>query len=317
MRNAAYDTNKIALIGVPSSAGARHVGQEQAPRCLRDSGLVERLRSTGHEVLDLGDLDQVTFSPDSRHPKLQNLGAVVGVLRQVGSAVDVALAHRAWPLVVGGDCTITIGVLAALTRHFASLGMVYFDGDLDLNTPETTISGILDGMGLAHMLGRGEVALSGLGAHRPMLAERNVLLFGYSVEAGGIDPAELELLKHSEMARHPLEAVTDEMETGAAHAMLDLESRAEQILVHFDVDVVDADDLAAADVRHSPGLSLAQAQKALAVFVGSRRAAALVVTEFNAGRDTSGELARRLVDTITAAIGRCLRADSSTERVGR
>jgi arginase family enzyme len=39
------DPNKIALIGVPSSAGARQVGQEQAPQSLRAAGLVQRLQS--------------------------------------------------------------------------------------------------------------------------------------------------------------------------------------------------------------------------------------------------------------------------------
>jgi hypothetical protein len=45
MKESAYWTKKIALIGVPSSAGARQVGQELTPRCLRLSGLMERLRS--------------------------------------------------------------------------------------------------------------------------------------------------------------------------------------------------------------------------------------------------------------------------------
>lgn len=155
MRQSAFDANKIAVVGVPSSAGARQVGQEQAPRCLRLSGLVENLRSNGHDVVDLGDLPQVSFSPDTQHPKQQNLTLVLSVLKQVAGAVELAVANRAWPLVVGGDCTITIGVLAALTKRFTNLGLIYLDGDVDLNTPETTNSGIFDGMVLAHVLGEG------------------------------------------------------------------------------------------------------------------------------------------------------------------
>ena len=111
MRQSELDPNKIALIGVPSSAGARQLGQEEAPRCLRLAGLVERLRSHGHDVFDLGDLTQVSFSPDRQNPKQQNLALVLSVLEQVEGAVGKAVANRAWPLVVGGDCTITIGVL--------------------------------------------------------------------------------------------------------------------------------------------------------------------------------------------------------------
>ena len=295
-------TKKIALIGVPSSAGARQVGQEQAPRCLRLAGLVERLRSTGHEVLDLGDLPEVSYSPDPRNTTQQNLERVLHVLRQVALAVRVAVANRAWPLVVGGDCTITIGDLAALTSHFTSLGMIYFDGDVDLNTPDTTPSGILDGMGLAHILGRGADRLSHVGPRYPLLQERNVALFGYSLEAGGIDPVEVRLLRDTKMTKYPLEKIRAGVQDAALRAVRDLESRAGHILIHFDVDVIAYDEFPAVDVPHTPGLGLLSAQGALRAFLGSRQAAGLVLTEFNPRHDTDGRLAGRLIDTIEAAL---------------
>jgi arginase len=296
------DPNKIALIGVPSSAGARQVGQEQAPQSLRAAGLVQRLQSDGHEVMDLGDLTPATFAPDTQNPKQQNLALVVGVVRQVAEAVDAAIADRAWPLIIGGDCTVTIGVVAALRRYFDGLGMTYLDGDLDLNTPATTSSGIFDGMVLAHILGEGAHELSHVGSHYPLLEEQNISLFGYSVEAGGVDPVEIELLQNRRMARHPYEEIKDEVRTAAAKALTDLESKAEHVVVHFDVDVVDVDDFPAVDVPHKPGLSLVQAREALGVFLGSSKSVGLVVTEFNAGLDSDGKYARQLADTIQSAI---------------
>jgi arginase len=299
-----FDTNKIALIGAPSSAGARKVGQEQAPQCLRAAGLVQRLQSSGHEVVDLGDLTEATFSPDTQNPKQQNLALVLGVLEEVSNAVDAAIANRAWPLIIGGDCTITIGVLAALTKHFPGLGMTYVDGDVDLNTPATTFSGIFDGMVLAHILGEGADELSHFGSRCPLLEEQNITLFGYSAEAGGLDPVEIELLQDTRMARYPLEEIKAGVRIAAARALRELEDRAEQILVHFDVDVVDVDDFPAVDVPHKPGLSLVQAQEALCVFLGSRKAVGLVVTEFNAGMDSEGKLAPQLTATIQAALAK-------------
>ena len=299
-----FDPDKIALIGVPSSAGARKVGQEQAPQCLRAAGLVQSLQSNGHEVVDLGDLTPATFSPDTQNPQQQNLALVLGVVRQVAEAVDAAIANRAWPLIIGGDCTVTIGVVAALSKHFEGLGMTYLDGDLDLNTPATTLSGIFDGMVLAHILGRGADELSHIGSRYPLLEEQNITLFGYSAEAGGVDPVEIELLKNSRMAKYPFEEIKDEVRTAAARALSDLESRAAQVLVHFDVDVIDVDDFPAVDVPHKPGLSLLQAQEALGVFLGSRNSVGLVVTEFNAAMDSDGKLARQLAATIQAAIAK-------------
>ena len=316
MTESVYGAKKIALIGVPSSAGARQLGQEQTPRSVRLSGLVERLRSEGHDVLDLGNLTQVSFSPDSQNPKQQNLSRVLNVLRQVASAVDLAVANRAWPLVIGGDCTVTIGVLAGLAKHFANLGMIYFDGDLDLNTPETTTSGIFDGMGLAHILGGGVDELSHLGPRYPLLEQQKVTLFGYSAGAGGIDPVEVRLLQDMVMARYPLESINGRVQTAAAQALRELEGKVEHILVHFDVDVVDFDDFPAADVPHKPGLSLMKAKEALAVFLASPKAVGLVLTEFNAKRDSQAKLARRLIDMMVGAIapGKSSRYDDGLEK---
>jgi arginase len=41
---------RVALIGVPSGAGACGVGQEQTPEAIRTAGLVEQLRRVGFEV---------------------------------------------------------------------------------------------------------------------------------------------------------------------------------------------------------------------------------------------------------------------------
>lgn len=303
MNQAVLDTNRIALIGAPSSAGARLVGQEQAPQRLREAGLLQHLRSDGHDVVDLGDLAQVTFAPDLKHPKQQNLSLVVNVLEQVAGRVESALADGAWPLVIGGDCTVTIGVLAAMTKHFPRLGLLYLDGDLDLNTPETTFTGILDGMVLAHILGNGAEELSRFGGRYPLLEEQDIALFGYSKEAGGVDPVEIELLRDSQMAKFPMEEVRDDVRDAATQALRDLEQRVDHILVHFDVDVVDVADFPAVDVPHDPGLGLLQVQEALSIFLGSRKSVGLVVTEFNPSRDNDGTLAMKLIDVIRAAKG--------------
>jgi arginase family enzyme len=178
LRQGIFDENKIALIGVPSSAGARQTGQERAPQSLRAAGLVQRLNSQGYDVVDLGDLNQVSFRPDTENPTKQNLSLVLGVLGQVTESVELAIANRAWPLVLGGDCSITIGVIAALIEHFPDLGLSYIDGDVDLNTPETTNTGIFDGMVLAHILGRGADELRQFGSRCPLLVQQQIALFG-------------------------------------------------------------------------------------------------------------------------------------------
>jgi arginase len=291
--------SRWALIGVPSSAGARRTGQEQGPAALRAAGLVERLRAAGEDVADLGDLPVVTYRPDRQSPRQQNLGLVVEVARQVAGAVDRALGDRRTPLVLGGDCSLGLGVISGVLRHHANPGLVYFDGDVDLNTPETTPSGVFDGMVLAHLLGRGAPQLSGVGPRRPLLSEEDVVLFGYDAGSGWIDPVELEVLGKSQMAKYPLSRVRENPAVAAREALLELESRSDAIVVHFDVDVTDS---GAVDVRHPGGLDPGMAYAALELFAAAPKCAAVVVTEFNAELDEGGGAAADLVNGLVRAL---------------
>jgi len=48
--------DKIAIIGVPSSAGARHAGQEDVPALFRSKGMVEQLRTSGIDEFPVADV---------------------------------------------------------------------------------------------------------------------------------------------------------------------------------------------------------------------------------------------------------------------
>jgi arginase len=127
----------IGLIGVPSSAGAHWPGQEKAPGALRAVGLIGRLEDAGLRVDDHGDLPHVRFRPDKRQRHQQNLSAVIEVTSQVADRTEATLRADQVPLVLGGDCTIELGVLAGAVRSAreGELGLLYIDGHADLNTP--------------------------------------------------------------------------------------------------------------------------------------------------------------------------------------
>ena len=167
-----------AVVGVPSSAGAHHAGQEQAPAALRAAGLIERLRAAGLAVADAGDLPAAAFAVDHEHPAARNLAAVAAVARRVADAVADVVADGRLPLVVGGDCTITLGVIAGFRRAHPDACLVYLDGDADVGTPRSTGSGIFDSMGVAHLLGYGAPELTGLAGEPPLLEPYRLALVG-------------------------------------------------------------------------------------------------------------------------------------------
>jgi arginase len=272
----------IALIGVPSSAGAHWPGQEKAPRVLRRAGLVTYLEAAGLEVIDYGDLPRVRFRPDRVQRHQQNLAAVIGVARQVAGQIDLALQGNAIPLVIGGDCTISLGVIAGFLHHDQDLSLLYFDGHVDLNTPATSPSGILDSMGLAHLIGEPGTAaeLSHIGPRFPLLPEDKIVLFGYN--PGEINAPEQVILAQRRWLHYPLSEVQSRAAQAALEALTYLEQQARRFVVHFDVDVIDFTDFPIADVpQFSQGLMFREALACLAVFASSPNFCGLTVTEFN------------------------------------
>src|SRR2546422_8110493 len=207
---------RLGLIGVPSSAGAHGPGQEKAPAALREAGLLGALFEAGLPVDDLGDLPTVRFEPDARNRKQQSEAQVAAVVGRVAAAVEAARQRGLVPLVLGGDCTITLGVVAGLLRGQTDLGLIYFDGDADLTTPDTTHSGIFDSMGVAHLIGDGAAELSRIGPGYPLLPEDRIALFGFHPYE--IEPKEQQRLEASDMLRYPVTALDDRAVELAAEA---------------------------------------------------------------------------------------------------
>src|ERR1700761_4370269 len=159
---------RVRVLGAATSAGTHHAGQERAPRALRAAGFGRRLAAAGLGGSALGDVVTETFRADRSGALARNADAVVRTAAAVADAVAAAAADAADAVLVvlGGDCTITLGVLAGLQRAEPATGVVYFDGDADLAAPGRG-SGIMDAMGIAHLLGLAETGLSDLVATRP------------------------------------------------------------------------------------------------------------------------------------------------------
>src|SRR4029077_18037901 len=129
--------SRISVVGVPSSAASYAAGQDLAPAALRSAGLLEQLSASGLQVHDDGDLPHQIWSPDRDHRRGQNAGQATASLQQLADRLHPLLARGDIALVLGGNCTIALGIVAALRRLGAETpGMLYGDRPLDLNTTE-------------------------------------------------------------------------------------------------------------------------------------------------------------------------------------
>jgi arginase len=294
--------NGVTVLGVPSSAGAHHAGQDAAPAAMRAAGLVERLRSRGADVDDGGDLAGEVFTVDNDNPTHRSLPAVLRVARAVADATAEVLRSGRVPLLLGGDCTITLGAMAGTQRVHPDAGLAYFDGDADLSTPARTHSGVMDAMGIAHLLGIADSELARLDRPEPMLIEERLVMLGYDPRDQDAFDADA-LARHPGVLHHPYHDLRLAPEKVAHEAISTLEATSSRIVVHFDIDVVDSNDVPLGNFPHyGTGVSLETAGRVLEILCATPRLAAIVLTEVNPSYDPSGRSVSRYVETVAGAI---------------
>ncbi len=300
--------NKIALIGAPSSAAAFLAGSEKAPAALRAAGLVERLQSAGYEVIDHGDCAPRLFADDDEHKRARNLKEIVAGLNDLKVRAELAVKSGALVLVLGGDCAQVIGLLTGVRRYYKHVNLLWFDRDADLNTPASTPSGRIDGMVVAHVIGKGAPELVRFWGESPLVREPDVTLFGID----RLDPPEQEFLSKSPM-RHVYAA--DIQTKGGSAAARDglayVHADAHAFVLHLDTDVIAQEEFPAVNVPASGGLRLEDVRAALGEFVKHKNLLGVSVAQYNPDKDSDGSGAKKLVDLLVGVLSARLEASAA------
>jgi arginase len=229
---------KVTVLGVPSSAGAYCVGVERAPAALRDAGLIDALRAASADVVDAGDLTTRTWVPDRESPFAQNLGDEVAAMVELSAAAAELMADGERLLVLGGSCTVAVGMCAAMAHRAERPRIVYVDRHLDLNTPRSTREGSLSWMGMAHALALEGTApeLADATGRAPLLHPSDLVYLGVDTtrettewERAQATDLGLAIVDQSTLCADPRGAARRARDTLAPGPFI----------VHLDVDVLD------------------------------------------------------------------------------
>jgi arginase len=301
---------KIALIGAPSSAAAFQPGTEKAPAALRAAGLVERLQNAGFEVIDYGDCAPRLFADDEEHRRARNLPAIVAGLNDLKVHTEIAVKSGALVLVLGGDCAQSIGLLTGARRYYKHLNLLWFDRDADLNTPASTPSGRIDGMVVAHIIGRGAPELVRFWGETPLVREPDVTLFGIT----RLDPPEQEFLSKSPLRHFSAEDIAAKGGAAAAtEALAHFHADTREFVLHIDLDVISQEDFPPVNIPASGGMSLNDVRDALKQFAAHKNLLGLDVAQYNPDKDPDGTHAAKIVDLLVEALSTRLQTPATPE----
>ena len=105
----------------------------------------------------------------------------------------IGTGEREELLVFGGDHSCAMGTwsgVAASVRPHGDIGLIWVDAHLDSHTPESSPTGNIHGMPVAHLLGYGNTQLKTVGDKFPKLKPQNLVFVGIR----SYEPEETEFL---------------------------------------------------------------------------------------------------------------------------
>jgi arginase len=279
---------RFAIVDAPIDCSGTGRGEEHAPAALRAAGLLERLRARDAGVADARVRDK------RRDPDTGVVGAaeVRRASIAIASHVGKVLEAGERPLVLGGDCTLLLGVFRALPR---GTGLWFVDGHADYFDGESSPTGEAADMDLAILTGYGPPGL--LERDEPLLEPAAVILLGHR-------PAEL----HPDVAREnarldpAIHALTapEVRKRGAARVGSDAAARlaGRPAWLHLDLDVLDEGVLPAVSYPQPLGLDWDELVALVRPLVGAPNLLGVSVADFNPDRDADGTHAARVVEAL-------------------
>ena len=197
-----------------------------------------------------------------------------------------ALAEAGFPLVLSGNCnTAAIGTLAGAGSE--GMGVVWFDAHGMFNTPETTTTGFIDGMGLAIAVGRCWEAMAEGVPGFSVVPEENVVMVGVRdvdlAERGRLDASGVAVVDADRLQKQGLRVL--------AATLDDLKMRVGRVYVHLDLDVLDAGKVGKAnEFTVEGGLNAEELKAALGMVRERFEVAAAGIASYDPAFDTDGRV---------------------------
>lgn len=252
------------------------------------SGLVQLLQRRGYDI-EVGRVE-------ADAPFRAEIKTAFELHRRLAASIRSACEAGRFPLTLSGNCNSSLGTVAGIGTP--DLGVIWFDGHGDFNTPDTTVSGFLDGMGLATVAG---LCWKGLAASidgfHP-ISGRNIIHVGardFSAEEKELfERAGVAVVRAEEIRRNGLrEALAAPLEV--------LRSRVGRIYLHFDLDVLDPAETPANEFAPPDGLTVEEVEESIRM-VGERfRVCAGGIASYDVSYDKQGktlEAGMRIIERV-------------------
>ena len=289
----------LGLINVPINLGCNKFGVEEAGDFLRKNGLYDIFK--GDYFVDLGDIDcKPLGGMDSRQPfDMKNINEILYSCSLLADKVYSTLEAGVFPLIFGGDHSLSWGSINGVVRKHGRIRVVYIDAHGDFNTRETSVTGNVHGMHMAYLMGYGEERFVDFYSRGHKLNHEDVFFLG----TRSLDAGEVELADNNGFHIKTTEYIK---ENGVKRTCDDLlaciENRGlEHLHISLDIDSLDPVIAPGTGVPEENGLCYDEVESILKSVFSTGKVVSIDLVEFNHRLDKHGmtfDLVRKFLNVI-------------------
>lgn len=293
----------IRIFGVPMDLGQRRRGVDMGPSAIRYAGLHEQLRALGYSLTDSGNLSVPL--PENEPPddsRARHLHSIAGVCWDIYQQALVCADSGELPIFLGGDHSLSIGTVSAITAAQPDIGVLWVDAHGDFNTPEITPSGNVHGMALAALLGRGAPELTGIGRPTPKVKPSQAVILG----ARDIDEREKTALREAGVLVITMRDVDTMGLAAAAQQALAHFNHLSRVHVSLDMDALDPAEAPGVGTPVPGGLSYREAHLLMEILHDAGKVASLDIVEINPVLDDRNRTAKLAVELVASLFGKSI-----------
>ncbi|HDI0330402.1 TPA: arginase [Staphylococcus aureus] len=298
-------TKAIDIIGAPSTFGQRKLGVDLGPTAIRYAGLISRLKQLDLDVYDKGDIKVPVVNIEKFHSEqkgLRNYDEIIDVNQKLNKEVSASIENNRFPLVLGGDHSIAVGSVSAISKHYNNLGVIWYDAHGDLNIPEESPSGNIHGMPLRILTGEGPKELLELNSN--VIKPENIVLIGMR----DLDKGERQFIKDHNIKTFTMSDIDKlGIKEVIENTIEYLKSRnVDGVHLSLDVDALDPLETPGAGTRVLGGLSYRESHFALELLHQSHLISSMDLVEVNPLIDSNNHTAEQAVSLVGTFFGETL-----------
>ncbi len=309
-------SRSVRILGVPMDLGAGRRGVDMGPSALRVARLDRALRHLGHEVVDLGNVEaQVPEASGPTGSQVAGAGAAdpthtaptanmhypEAIAAACKAAYDrlVGLPDDTFSVALGGDHSISMGTVAGVARGQRT-GVVWVDAHADLNTPETSPSGNVHGMPMAHLLGLGSPLFHAMWGGGAVVRPEDVVY----VALRSVDPGERALIHDLGIRFFSMKEIDELGIARVAAETIERLTNLPRVHVSFDADALDPGVAPGVGTPIKGGLTLREAFLLMELLAEAEIATSLDLVEVNPMLDRRNQTAETMVDMAASLLGK-------------